>query len=122
MSSPSATETLQLAHCGACGAYSFPAQVQGCRVCGAAPSQLQSVPCVQPLRLLNFVTVHSELLPGLPVPCVVGEVQLASGVVEEALIDADEASLSLGMAVQAVRLQEGDAQRWVFRPVVAGTA
>lgn len=122
MSSTPETETLLLALCNACGAHSFPAQVPGCRVCGAAPSLLQFVPAVQPLRLLNFVTVHSELLPGLPVPCVVGEVQLAPGVVEEALIDADEAGLSLGMAVQPVRRQDGDVQRWVFRPVAGGAA
>lgn len=94
--------TLQVAHCSICGGYTFPAAAYGCRVCGAAAERLQAVPCPTAPRLRNAVTVYAELAPGLPVPCVIGEVELAPGVVEEALIDAaSEAELTLGMALRA---------------------
>jgi len=112
------TPTLKLAHCRACGAYTFPAESYGCRVCGAPREQLVATECPQPPRLRNAVTVHAELAAGLPVPCVIGEVELAPGVVEEALIAAEsEAALTLGMALRA----EGEADeqgrvRWRFVP------
>ena len=95
-------ELLQLAHCPACGAYTYPASAPGCRVCGAAADTLHAVPLPGTPVLLNFVTVHAALAPGLPVPCVVGEVALAPGVVEEAFIGvADEAQLAPGQALVA---------------------
>lgn len=118
MTTPDTPTTLQLAHCGACGGYSFPAQSYGCRVCGAAAERLSAVPCPMAPRLRNAVTVHAELIAGLPVPCVIGEVELAPGVVEEALIDAaDESQLSLGMALQArAGVDEQGRVRWRFVP------
>lgn len=108
---------LQLAHCRHCGHYSFPAQVYGCRRCGAADG-LSSVPCPQVPLLKNFVTVFAELAPGLPVPCVIGEVALAPGVVEEALIAvADEAALALDMPLRAECTEAGGQARWQFVPV-----
>lgn len=115
--------TLELARCTVCGGTSFPAQVPGCRHCGAAPAQLRAEACATPVRLLNFVTVHSALTPGLKVPAVIGEVELAPGLVEEARIDvADESALVLGMALApAWRTGTGDAPdspgNWVFRPL-----
>jgi len=41
--------------------------VPGCRHCGAPTSQLRAQPCTTLLRLLNFVTVHAALAPGLQV-------------------------------------------------------
>lgn len=112
-----------LAHCTACGAHSYPSNSWGCRACGAAATQLEAVPCAPSLRLLNFVTVHGDLVPGVPPPCVIGEVELAAGVVEEALLDvADEAGLVPGMRVQPIveRDEAGAVRRWRFRPVAAG--
>lgn len=113
------TATLQLAYCQACGAWSFPAHAWGCRVCGAAAEQLRaSVPPSAP-TLRNAVTVHAELAPGLPVPCVIGEVELAPGVVEEALIDVvDESVLRPGMALRSECVVDAQgAVRWRFAPV-----
>jgi len=116
MSEPFAT-VLELAHCADCGAHSFPARVYGCRVCGAPRERLNAVPCTQAV-LRNMVTVHAELVPGLPVPCVIGEVELAPGVIEEALIGArDETTLQLGMALTPVAERAADgASRWRFVP------
>ena len=117
--------TLELARCTLCGGSSFPAQVPGCRHCGAAAAKLRTEACAAAVRLLNFVTVHAPLAPGLKVPAVIGEVALAPGLVEEARIDvADESALSLGMALAPVWQPgaEDVAGSWVFRPVTPEVA
>lgn len=120
---PERAPILALASCTACGGTSFPAQVPGCRHCGAPPAQLRAQACSTPVRLLNFITVHAQLAPGLQVPAVIGEVALAPGLVEEARIDvADDSALTLGMALtphwQAGA--DGAAGSWVFRPLDNG--
>ncbi len=110
---------LAVARCADCDGFSFPANVPGCRHCGAPADRLRAQPCASPLALLNFVTVHAPLAPGLQVPAVIGEVALAPGLVEEARIDvADESVLALGMALEPVWRAgaEGAAGAWVFRP------
>jgi len=115
----SVPDTLTLAYCAACGSYTFPANVYACRRCGAAREQLQPRPCPQVPRLRNAVTLHAQLHPDLPVPCVIGEVELAPGVVEEGILDLhDESAAALGMALAAVahRLDDGTL-RWRFVPL-----
>lgn len=121
MSLPDST-ALQIGHCPACGSYTFPSTSWGCRRCGQTP--LEAVPLSQPAKLINFVTLHAEIAPGLPVPCVIGELEIAPGVIEEALIDvADESQLALGMTMQAVpRNTEQSAAAWAFRPMNEGAA
>ncbi|HET9206831.1 MAG TPA: hypothetical protein VFO28_11375 [Burkholderiaceae bacterium] len=116
--SDAAAAVLQLAHCAGCGAHSFPAQAHGCRVCGAPRERLNAVPCTQAV-LRNVVTVHAELVPGLPVPSVIGEVELAPGVIEEALIGVhDETELTLGMALTPMAETAADGTlRWRFVPL-----
>lgn len=115
---------LRLGHCQACGAWNYPAESWGCRVCGAAADSLRAEPLPGPAILRNAVTVHAELAPGLPVPCVVGEIELAPGLIEEALLDvADEASLTLGAVVEPRHLGEaGGGSPWRFAPVNGGRA
>ena len=120
---PQVPATLELAHCGVCGGWSFPANVPGCRKCGAPSEQLSTQACATPLWLLNFVTVHTALAPGLQVPAVIGEVALAPGLVEEARIDvANEDALTLGMALEPTwqPSRDGTPGGWVFRPCDAG--
>jgi uncharacterized OB-fold protein len=108
---------LRLAECRRCGHHSFPATIYSCRHCGAEDAALQAVTPPDALRLLNFVTVHAELTPGLPVPCVIGEVQLAPGLVEEALIDvASEEALQPGMTLLPRAIDNGAAISWRFVP------
>lgn len=123
MSSPETPELL-LGHCQACGAWNFPAESWGCRACGAPREQLQARPLPGPAILRNTVTVHAELSPGLPVPCVVGEIELAPGVIEEALLQVtSESDVSLGAVVRPVHLGEaGGASPWRFVPVQGGAA
>lgn len=113
---------LRLGHCQACGAWNYPAESWGCRVCGAPAESLRSEPLPGPAILRNAVTLHAELSPGLPVPCVVGEIELAPGLIEEALLDvADESAVALGAVVEPRHLGEaGGASPWRFVPVGAG--
>jgi hypothetical protein len=120
---PSASPAFDLAHCTVCDTWTFPANAPGCRQCGAPPAQLRTRPCPTPLRLLNFITEHAPLAPGLAVPAVIGEVALAPGLVEEARIDvADEGALTPGMPlVPHWQIRPADAPGeaaggWVFRP------
>lgn len=120
---PESTD-LKLAHCRQCGAYTFPAAAYGCRACGAGADRLEAVACPMVPRLRNAVTVHAELAPGLPVPCIIGEVEIAPGVVEEALIDAaSEAQLAPGMAMRARSQVDASGKlQWRFAPDQRETA
>ena len=113
---------LQLAHCADCGSYTYPAQTYACRRCGAAQDRLQARPCPAAPRLRNAVTLYTQLHPDLPAPCVLGEVELAPGVIEEAVLDVpDEAAAVLGMALKAVaQRQEDGSLRWRFEPLLSG--
>ena len=95
-----------LAHCTGCGTYTFPASAYGCRRCGSA--QLDAVALPQAPVLRNFITVHGDVAPGLTPPFVVGEVELAPGVVEEALLTVtDESLLRLGMPLEMFITEHG---------------
>lgn len=111
---------LLLAQCGACSAWTYPAETWGCRACGAPATSLERLPAPQAPRLLECVTLYSELVPGLAVPCVIGEVQLAPGLVEEARIAAEDAStLAPGLRLRAEALAPAEGTstvRWQFRP------
>jgi uncharacterized OB-fold protein len=117
-SSPSGPARLELAHCGRCGAWSHPPESWGCRQCGAPAEALSRAPAPQDAVLLEFVTLHTELVAHLPVPCVVAEVRLAPGVVEEALIVTDdERALTHGMRLSPEPAPPASGARWWFRPM-----
>ncbi len=107
-----------LAHCRQCSTYTFPSNAWGCRACGAEPAQLDKVPMPQTPVLRNFITIHGDVAPGLTPPVVVGEVEIAPGVIEEALIAIDdEAKLKLDMPMEAIGVDPADTQRGLrFRP------
>lgn len=108
---------LELAHCSRCGSHTFPATSYGCRRCGADAAALSPVPCPQAPRLLNFITLNAELAKGMPVPCVIGEIELAPGLVEEGFVNATEDALYPGMELVA-QASQGEADlRWSFTPV-----
>lgn len=91
---------LKIAHCSKCKAYTLPANAYGCRACGAESGFLEAVDLPSSPKLVNFVTLHVALSSELDAPCVVGEIELAPGVIEEAVIDViDEAELKIGMTV-----------------------
>ena len=105
-----------LAHCRQCGTYTFPSNAWGCRQCGA--DTLAKVPMPQTPVLRNFITLHGDVVPGLTPPVVVGEVEIAPGVVEEALIAVDdESTLRIDMPMEAVGADPADTQRGLrFQP------
>ncbi|WOB06642.1 hypothetical protein [Piscinibacter gummiphilus] len=108
-----------LAHCRQCGTYTFPSNAWSCRACGA--DTLDKVPMPQTPVLRNFITLHGDVVPGLTPPVVVGEVEIAPGVVEEALIAVDDESrLTLDMPMEAIGADPADTQRGLrFRPLEA---
>lgn len=89
--------------CRDCDAISFPATVYGCRRCGADRGALDPVELSGAGTLKNFVTIHRDVMPGFAPPAIVGEVEIAPGVVEEVhLVETDEARLARGATVRAV--------------------
>ena len=119
---PVSDPVLRVAHCAACGSHTWPPEAYGCRRCGG--TALSPVPLPGTPTLLNFVTVHSELAPGLPVPCVIGEVQLAPGLVEEVMVAvADESVLSLGQTLLPQPHTDADGRvHWRFAPLAKEAA
>ena len=89
--------------CSACAGITFPANAPGCMHCG--DSLEGATQLVRPGRgtLLEFVTIHVPMVPGMSVPCIAADIRFAEGFVEEGVIaDFDEASLQLGMELMAV--------------------
>lgn len=109
---------LMIARCGKCGTYTLPANAYGCRSCGAVSELLEKVELPGKPKLVNFVTLYAPLSPDLNVPCVIGEVEFAPGVIEEAVIDVlDEANLHIGMAlVPCLSKTKTDKPLWIFTP------
>lgn len=114
---------LQAARCGNCHGYSYPANVPGCRHCGAPPEALDTVDCMRAVPLRNVVTVYAPLAPGLAVPAIIGEVELCPGLIEEVRIDAeDEHAVPPGTPVQPVWIDDEQGGGWVFRAATTADA
>lgn len=107
-----------IARCTKCGTYTLPANAYGCRSCGAVSDSLEEVGLPDKPKLVNFVTLYAPLSPDLNVPCVIGEVEFAPGVIEEAVINVpDEANLHIGMAlVPCLSNTKTDKALWMFTP------
>ena len=91
------------AQCGACGGLSFPANAPGCMHCGSPLSEAQRVTRPGGGELLEFVTLHVPLLPGMAAPSIAGDIRIAPGIVEEGVMAVgDETALRHGMTVRAI--------------------
>lgn len=95
----------------------FPFNAYGSARSGRPPAE-----CVERLTdgravLKNFVTVYGEIVPGLKPPFIVGDVEIAPGIVEEAVIEAaSEAELRIGMTLQAIAFADpSNAERFTCR-------
>ena len=94
---------LHFLECANCQTLSFPSSAYGCRQCGAPAEMGQVVSRAGQAVLRTAVTVHVDLHPALKAPYVVGELELAPGVVEEAILTVeDDQGLIPGMMMQAV--------------------
>lgn len=111
------------AQCSACGGLSFPANAPGCMHCGAPADQAEPVTRPGGGTLLEYITLHVALAPGMPAPSIAGDIRIADQVVEEGVIAvADEAALHPGMAMQAVAvpLPSGEFYACQFVPATVG--
>ena len=89
--------------CPACGAVNFPANAPGCSHCGDPLTEATRLTRPGQGELLEFVTIHVPLMPGMNAPAIAGDIRIAEGIVEEGVIAVkDEASLRTGMALKAV--------------------
>lgn len=101
------TLNFYFARCSHCGGLSFPANAPGCMHCGAPIGEADRLLLPGEGVLLESVTVHVALVPGMPVPSIAGDILLAEGVVEEGVIAvADESLLKPGMRLRAVAEME----------------
>lgn len=108
---------LRLGHCAGCGAVSFPPSPYGCRRCGAAADRIEVKLTDGSARLRRCITLHAPVTPGVVTPCVVGEIEIAPGIRQEAVIAAAEEDLKPGMLLQAhVAQGRGEAVHCEFRP------
>jgi uncharacterized OB-fold protein len=107
------------AQCPACNALSFPANAPGCMHCGHPIDEAAQVVRPGGGTLLEYVTLHVALVPGMPAPSIAGDIRIAEQVVEEGVIAVDdESALHPGMALRAVAmpLASGDSYGCRFVP------
>lgn len=107
------------AQCPACNGLSFPANAPGCMHCGHPLDDAEQVANPGGGTLLEYVTLHVPLVPGMPAPSIAGDIRIAGQVVEEGVIAvADESALRPGMAMKAIAvpLASGDSYGCQFVP------
>lgn len=97
------TLDLLFLECGVCSSLTFPSNAYGCRMCGAPGEEGKTVRRPGVCTLHNVLTVHQNLETTLKAPYVVGEIELAQGIVEEGVLAVeDESAVAPGMTVHAV--------------------
>jgi len=108
------------ARCPGCRRLTFPANAPGCMHCGGPLDEAEQVVLPGEGTLMEYVTLHVALVPGMPVPAVAGDIRIADGIVEQGVIGvADESGLRPGMALSAIAAFDDDGQtyRCAFVPV-----
>ncbi|MGE3348446.1 MAG: zinc ribbon domain-containing protein [Ramlibacter sp.] len=91
------------AQCPACGAVNFPANAPGCSHCGDPLAKANRLTRPGQGELLEFVTVHVPLVPGMHAPAIAGDIRIAEGIVEEGVIAVTgESGLRTGMTLKAI--------------------
>ena len=91
------------AQCPACGEVNFPANVPGCSHCGDPLTTATQLIRPGQGELLEFVTIHVPLMPGMNAPSIAGDIRIAENIVEEGVIAVpDESVLRTGMILKAV--------------------
>ncbi|MCT9118494.1 zinc ribbon domain-containing protein [Cupriavidus gilardii] len=109
------------ARCPGCRRLTFPANAPGCMHCGAPLDEAEPVVLPGEGTLMEYVTLHVALAPGMPVPAIAGDIRIADGIVEQAVIGvADESGLRPGMALTAIAAFEEDGLTYRCAFVPAG--
>lgn len=110
------------AQCPHCRALSFPANAPGCMHCGHPVDASAQVTRPGGGTLLEYVTLHVAMVPGLPAPSIAGDIRIADQVVEEGVIGvADEKLLAPGMALRAVAVPAASGEHYGCQFVPADT-
>jgi uncharacterized OB-fold protein len=107
------------ASCNSCKRLTFPANAPGCMHCGLSIDTAEKLTRKGIGTLMEFVTVHVPLTPDMEVPCIIGDILLEDGIIEEVVISVhDESTLALGMSLKAIAspLQDGSAYTCHFTP------
>jgi uncharacterized OB-fold protein len=107
------------ASCNSCKRLTFPANAPGCMHCGLSIETAEKLTRKGIGTLMEFVTVHVPLTPDMEVPCIIGDILLEDGIIEEVVISVhDESTLALGMSLKAIAspLQDGSAYTCRFTP------
>lgn len=108
------------AQCPACRKLVFPANVPGCSHCGDPLHGAEKVSRLGGGKLLEYVTLHVPLLPGMAVPRIAADILIEDGLIEEGVIDgADESALRVGMAMRAVAVAQPGGETFACRFVPA---
>jgi len=113
------------AQCPACQKLVFPADVPGCSHCGDPLHGARKVARPGGGKLLEYVTLHVPLLPGMEVPRIAADILIEEGLIEEGVVAAaDESALRVGMTLRAVAvaLPGGETFACRFVPAAAGAA
>lgn len=111
--------------CPACERLTFPANAPGCMHCGDALERAEQIVRPGTGILIEAITLHTALVPGMAAPSVVGDIQIADDIVEEGVIGvASESDLQPGMTLKAVAAAEPTGTHYTchFVPVSAGAA
>ena len=98
---PGSELNLIFGECAACHQLHFPKTGYGCPRCGARPEDVLAVSRPGRATLLSFVTLHARLTPSLEVPCVVGEAEIAPGLIEEIMLSGAAEQYQDGMKITA---------------------
>lgn len=108
------------ARCPHCQGLSFPANAPGCMHCGQPTEGAETVALPGGGTLMECVTVHVPLFPGMVAPCVVADIRIAPQVVEEGVIAVDDESrLAPGATLKAIAVADMAAEVFDCRFVPA---
>lgn len=109
--------------CSACGDLTFPANAPGCMHCGDPMEGAKQVARPGGGTLLEYVTIHVPMVPGMQVPSIAGDIRIEENIVEEGMIAVDnESSLMIGMELKAIAVAAplGEAYTCRFVPTATG--
>jgi uncharacterized OB-fold protein len=111
--------------CPACARLTFPANAPGCMHCGDALEHAEQIVRPGGGTLIEAITLHTALVPGMAAPSVVGDIQIADDIVEEGVLGvADESALRPGMLLKAIAAAAATGTHYTchFVPATAGAA
>jgi uncharacterized OB-fold protein len=92
-----ALPTIGLLRCGACERLTYPASAYGCSYCGTPRESGTTFNAPARGVLRTWVTVYADFTPAVRAPYVVGDIELAPGIIEQVLVGvADESTLREG--------------------------